>query len=483
VASVSTNAESSPGVKGQEVVCVDLDGTLVAGDLFWESVLKLATQSPQLLFLLPFWALRGRAFLKRQVAMHVSIRAEQLPYRGELLEHLRLARASGHRLVLTTASDELYAREICAHLGIFSAVLASDGVVNLKGRTKAARLRQEFGEGQFHYIGNDWADLPVWRVAGAATTVSAPARLIERVRHGHNLKAIVGVAPSKASAIIRALRLHQWAKNLLIFAPLVLSHRVLDPLVFIKGVVAFLAFGLCASGIYIINDLLDIPSDRAHPRKRLRPFAAGELSIPTGIALSVVLLALGLGTAALGTSIGFVRVLLIYLLVTTAYSWHLKREPVLDVFVLAALYVLRVLGGGAAAGITITNWLLGFALFLFLSLAFVKRYTEVIGQNGLMPGRGYSAPDHSWMLSIGTSAGYMSVVILALYVNSTEVASLYDRPRVLWLAGPVLLYWITRLWFRAGRQQVHDDPVLEALKDPTSYACAAIALAVLLAAL
>jgi 4-hydroxybenzoate polyprenyltransferase len=165
------------------------------------------------------------------------------------------------------------------------------------------------------------------------------------------------------------------------------------------------------------------------------------------------------------------------------YSWRLKREPVLDVFILAALYVVRVIGGGAATGITISNWLLGFALFLFLSLAFVKRYTESISQNGQMPGRGYASQDHFWILSIGTSAGYMSVVILALYVNSAEVTELYTRPRIVWLIGPIMLFWITRMWFRAGRQQIDDDPVLEALKDPLSYACAAAALAVLLAAL
>jgi 4-hydroxybenzoate polyprenyltransferase len=483
VASLSTKAVSSAGVKRHEVVCVDLDGTLVVGDLFWESILKLAVQRPLYLFALPFWAIRGRAFLKRQVAMLVSIQAEQLPYRSELLEQLKLAHADGDELVLTTAADELYARQICAHLGIFSRMFASNGVVNLKGRTKAVRLQREFGEGQFHYIGNDWADLPVWQVAGAATVVSAPPRLVQRVRERYNLKAIIGIAPSKASAIVRAFRLHQWAKNLLIFAPLVLSHRLFDPEVALRGIVAFFAFGLCASSIYIINDLIDIPSDRAHPRKRLRPFAAGELSVPTGVILSALLVTFGLSAAALGTSTDFVWVLLIYMLVTTAYSWRLKREPVLDVFVLAALYVLRVLGGGAAAGITISTWLLGFALFLFLSLAFVKRYTEMSVQNGNMPGRGYKGLDHSWMLSIGTSAGYMSVVILALYVNSAEVSSLYDRPRVLWLAGPILLYWITRMWFRAGRHEVHDDPVLEALKDPTSYACAAAALAVLLAAL
>jgi 4-hydroxybenzoate polyprenyltransferase len=295
----------------------------------------------------------------------------------------------------------------------------------------------------------------------------------------------VGPVPAirKARALLKALRPHQWAKNLLIFVPLVLSHRIFDPAVLAAGLTAFIAFSLCASAIYVVNDLFDIEADREHPRKRLRPFAAGELSVPTGIGLAAALMTMALGLAVFAATRDFILILFTYLALTTAYSWRLKREAILDVLVLATLYSVRVLGGGAAAGITISNWLLGFALFLFLSLAFVKRYVELLGQNGRMPGRGYSAVDHGVMLSIGTTAGYMSVVILALYVNSDEVAKLYSNPRALWLTCPVLLYWISRMWLRAGRQQVHDDPVLDALRDPTSHLCALAAVAILLVAL
>jgi 4-hydroxybenzoate polyprenyltransferase len=295
----------------------------------------------------------------------------------------------------------------------------------------------------------------------------------------------VGPVPAirKARALLKALRPHQWAKNLLIFVPLVLSHRIFDPAVLAAGVTAFIAFSLCASAIYVVNDLFDIEADREHPRKRLRPFAAGELSVPTGIGLAAALMTMALGLAVFAATRDFILILFTYVALTTAYSWRLKREAILDVLVLATLYSVRVLGGGAAAGITISNWLLGFALFLFLSLAFVKRYVELLGQNGRMPGRGYSAVDHGVMLSIGTTAGYMSVVILALYVNSDEVAKLYSNPRALWLTCPVLLYWISRMWLRAGRQQVHDDPVLDALRDPTSHLCALAAVAILLVAL
>lgn len=328
------------------------------------------------------------------------------------------------------------------------------------------------------------AVVDVFPASGPGAGVSIPpGRPFNQPRDEGRGSAGADAASRKIAAMVRALRLHQWAKNLLIFVPLVLSHRLFEQGVIASGIVAFFAFGLCASAIYVVNDLFDIQSDRAHPRKRLRPFAAGELSIRTGVVMSGTLLAAAIAVAVAGTPSGFLVVLLAYITVTTAYSWRIKREPLLDVFVLATLYVVRVLGGGAAAGITISNWLLGFALFLFLSLAFVKRYVELVGQNGQMPGRGYTSVDQGWMLSIGTTAGYMSVVILALYVNSAEVAALYASPRVLWLTCPVLLFWVSRVWFRAGRLQVHDDPVLDALKDPTSYLCALIALVVLVIAL
>ena len=465
-----------------EILCVDLDGTLIAGDLFWESVLGFVSQRPWRIFSLLAWALRGRAFLKRAVAEQMSIDAARLPYRAELLENLRIAHRKGIPLVLATGSDELHAKQVSAHLGIFSGLLASDGIVNLTGTRKAVRLQEEFGEGRFHYVGNDWADVPVWQAAGSATIVAGSTRLVSRVRSRMNVRATIGPPPNRLDAVVRALRLHQWAKNLLVFVALVLSHTVFEADRVVAAIAAFFAFGLCASSVYVINDLFDIQADRAHPRKRYRPFAAGELSVPAGVILASVLLVLALATAVVGTSPQFLAVLLVYVLITTAYSARLKREPVLDVFVLASLYVVRVVGGGAAIGVTISNWLLGFALFLFLSLAFVKRYTELVAQQGNMPGRGYSGLDHSWMLSIGTSAGYMSVLILALYVNSADVVALYRSPRMLWLVCPVLLFWITRLWFRAGRQQIHDDPVLEALKDPVSYACAVAALGIVAAA-
>jgi 4-hydroxybenzoate polyprenyltransferase/phosphoserine phosphatase len=465
------------------VVCVDLDGTLIAGDLFFESALLLVTQRPWLIVMLVAWTLRGKAHLKRQIALRVAIRADELPYRAEILEQLRTAHARGDRLVLATGSDEIYARQVCDHLGFFAHVMGSDGRSNLTGRRKARRLVEEFGEGQFHYFGNDWSDVSVWRVAASATVVAAPSRLVRYARARLNMRESLSERPSRVKAMLRAMRPHQWAKNLLIFVPLITSHQLGNVEKLAAAAMAFVAFGFCASAIYIVNDLLDIQSDRAHPRKRFRPFAAGDLSVPTGAVMAAGLLVLSASVAAALGSAAYAAVLAVYLVTTTLYSVRLKREPVLDVFVLASLYVVRVIGGAMAIDVELSNWLLGFGLFIFLSLAFVKRYTELVAQNGNMPGRGYTAGDHAWMISIGISAGYMAVVILALYVDSNDVAALYTRPRALWLLCPVILFWITRMWFRAGRQQVHDDPVLEALRDPVSYVCALTIAGALVAAL
>ncbi len=469
---------SAPG----EVVCVDLDGTLIAGDLLWESLLRLVRARPSVLLLVPFWILRGRAYLKRQVASRIAIDARTLPYRDEVLRYLRESSARGDTLVLATASDEIYARAVHHHLQIFHDVVASDGVVNMSGRRKASALSEKFGAGGFHYIGNDWTDLHVWSASGGATVVGAPARLVRGLHGKVPVRQVLSPARAKIGCVVRALRPHQWAKNVLVFAPLVTSHQILSLGPVLQGLVAFAAFSLCASAIYVVNDLLDVDADRLHPRKKARPFAAGELSIPFGLALSLGLLAAGLSLAALTSTAALVGILAIYLVVTTAYSMGLKREPVADVFILAGLYVLRVVAGGVASGITLSSWLLAFALFLFLSLAFVKRYTE-LANNGRAPGRGYTADDAAWMQAVGTSSGYMAVVVMALYVSAPDVTSLYHRPKALWMLCPVLLFWVTRTWFRAGRRQMHDDPVVEALKDPIGYVCAAMVLLTLVLAL
>lgn len=451
------------------VVCVDLDGTLIAGDLLWESFVELLKRRPWQALGALLTLFRGKACFKRAVAQLQPINAAALPYREVLLADLQRMHLEGTALVLATASDETCARAVANHLGIFSDVIASDGRTNLSGRSKAAALVARYGRGGFSYIGNGWADVPVWREACAGHAVAAPARLLRHAARQQVVQQVTEPAPGSMAALIKAMRPYQWVKNLLVFVPLIASHSWLRLDRWWASALTFVVFSLCASAIYLLNDISDIPSDRLHPRKRRRPFAAGHLSIPAGTVAAIGLLAPALILSITLLSWQLALIAVAYVIATTAYSLVLKRIPVADVFALTGLYVLRVAAGGVATGIALSSWLLAFALFLFLSLAFVKRYAELLMTNGAVAGRGYCADDLIWMHAIGTSAGYMAVLVLALYLNAPEVAIQYARPQALWFLCPLLLFWITRMWFRAGRRIIHDDPVMEALKDPATY--------------
>ena len=476
------HAAASPG-QTAPVICVDLDGTLVCGDLLWESFVDLMTQRPLQGLAAMASMLRGKAAFKREIARLSPIDAAALTYRTPLVDDLRALRRDGARLVLSTAADEQYARAVAEHVGLFHDVIASDGTCNLSGTAKAAKLVERYGGRGFSYIGNGWADVPVWHAAGGGEAVAAPPGVVRHVQREQVVQRVTQPAPGTARALLKAMRPYQWVKNLLIFAPLFASHSVLRLDLWAASVVTLIVFSLCASAIYLLNDISDIKADRLHPRKRTRPFAAGHLSIPVGVAAAAGLLAVALGLAFAVVSPLLALVAAGYVAVTSAYSLALKRMPVADVFTLTGLYVLRVVAGGVATGIALSSWLLAFALFLFLSLAFVKRYAELLITEGAMAGRGYRHDDLMWMHAIGTTAGYMAVLVLALYVNAPDVAVLYTRPQALWFLCPMLLFWITRLWFRAGRRLVHDDPVIEAIRDPASYVCLALGMAGVLAAI
>ena len=463
-------------------VCIDLDGTLITGDLMWESFVALFKRDPFKALVVALSVVKGRAYFKRKVAEHVALEPADLAYRRELLDELATLNRQGVPLLLATASHETYARAVSTHLGIFQDVVASDGRRNVSGREKAAALVERFGEGGFDYIGNDWADVPVWRVAATPTVVAGSPGLVRQLTSERSNARVLATRRSPIVALVAAMRPHQWAKNALVFIPLVAGHHILELDALWSATLTFVAFSLCASAIYILNDIVDVRADRKHFRKLRRPFAAGELSIPTGVAMAVVLLTASGLLAFVGVSWQVGAFLGLYVLVTTAYTLRLKRVPVADVFTLTGLYVLRILAGAVSTATSLTTWLLAFALFFFLGLAFIKRYVEVMSTKGQLPGREYGPEDAQWMQAIGTSASYMAVVVLALYVNTPEVTQLYSHPDVLWLLCPVLLFWITRLWFRAGRRLLHDDPVVEALKDPLSYVTLAAASIILLIA-
>ncbi len=463
-------------------LCVDLDGTVIRTDLVWESLVRLLRRNPLYLAVLPFWWLRGRAWLKRRIAERTRVDVATLPCHQSFLDFLRGERRQGRQVCLVTAADDRLAGAVAAHLGLFTEVLASDGHTNLRGKVKAARLVERFGEGGFDYAGNSSVDLPVWAWARQALIVNASPGLAARAAKRATVSRVFGSPNSWWRAAALALRPHQWVKNLILFVPLITSHQITRPALVLKALGAFAAFCLCASGVYVMNDLLDLEADRRHPGKCSRPFAAGALPIPAGLAAFPLLLAAGLFLAwRLAPS--FAAVLGIYLVLTTSYSWRLKQVALLDVFCLAALYTIRLIGGHESTGVEYSFWLLVFSMFIFLSLALVKRFVELDTlrrQNQpALQGRGYVAGDAELVAALGSTSGYLAVLVLALYVNSKEVIVLYGRPMLLLLICPLLLYWISRVWLMAHRGQMHGDPIVFALKDRASYVVGLLTLVVL----
>lgn len=469
-------AAARPG--GGRVLCVDLDGTLITTDLLWESFVAVLRHRPWRLLAAPLWLLRGRACLKRKLAEAGTVNVAALPYREDVIAFVTAEYRRGRSVVLATAADSSLAAAVSTHLGIFTEVIASDGVINLKGSAKAASLVSRYGEANFDYIGDSPADIPVW--ASAATAIAAGHARINGVPNLETIGEPDANPSSLPRLLFKALRPHQWLKNLLVVVPALAAHRF-NFSTGIDVLLAFITLSLCASGGYVLNDLLDVTSDRQHVRKRHRPFASGRLSLGTGVGLLLGAWILGFGVAAALLPMGYVLVLAGYLITTVAYSVRLKREAALDVMILAGLYVVRVVAGGLATGVFVSTWLLAFTLFISLSLAFLKRFIEVTnhagGPGSQIPGRGYMPDDAGWLHSVGLTSAYLGVLVLALYANSLDVTRLYSHPERLLFVCPVFLYWMTRAWFKAHRKQMHDDPVVAVALDPVTYVVLAISAA------
>ncbi len=459
-------------------LCIDLDGTLIHSDLLIESALSLLKKNPFFIFAMLLWLTKGRANLKRQIAIRITLNASLLPYNLELLAWLKVE-AGFRPLVLVTASDALFANAVASEIGLFANVIASDGVTNLSGTDKARRLCELYGDRQFDYAGNEYIDLKVW--AHSYTAIVASDRTALRQQASSIAKQTVFFGGQKQSARqwIRALRLHQWIKNLLVFIPLLAAHRVFEGAAIQAAAIAFVSFGMCASGVYLLNDLLDLAADRAHRTKKNRPFAAGRLDLKAGIVAIPILTAFSIALATTFLPNRFLWVLLIYLATTIAYSFNLKRVPLLDVVTLAGLYTIRVIGGTVAIASLLSFWLLAFSVFIFLSLAVLKRCIELDAarERGLteIPGRAYGPDDLSVLQPMGVASGYLSVLVLALYINSSASEALYHRPQFLWLVCPCLLYWVSRAWFVAHRGKMVDDPIVFAIRDRTSQITLVIA--------
>ncbi|HST03013.1 MAG TPA: UbiA family prenyltransferase, partial [Usitatibacter sp.] len=432
-------------------LAVDLDGTLVRSDLLMESLAAALKRNPLDVLALPLWLARGRAALKSELAKRSDVDAALLPYDAAVLRELRRQRAEGRWLVLATAADGALARRVADHLGIFDDVIASDGERNLKREAKARALIERFGEAGFDYMGEDRHDVPVWRHAREAYVVGSGAIAAEARATGKPVHVIVR-EPPKAASLFRALRAYQWAKNILLFVPLLTAHVLFDPDALLAVAFAFVAFSLAASSVYLANDVTDLQDDRRHPTKRNRPLASGELHIGYAMMLVPGLLAAAFAIATLLPA-DFGLLLAMYLAVNLAYSLGLKRVPLVDVFVLAGLYTLRILAGAAAVDVPVSHWLLAFSLFAFLSLALAKRFVEVSNvaarDESRVGGRGYVAGDASLLAMLGVACAGLSTLVFALYITSPQVVVLYSAPAILWLAVPVLLYWMSRVWFIA----------------------------------
>lgn len=452
---------------------VDLDGTLLRSDMLAESLFAFLRHNPFRALAPLFWLAGGKANLKAKLAAEAPLEVASLPYNEQVICFLEEEKRKGRSLVLATATHHKYADAIATHIGLFDRVLATCGALNLSARAKRDVLVGEYGERGFDYIGNSRDDLAVWASAYKAYLANPEIGVKNAAKRLGNVEAVIQTPANLLHGWVKQLRLHQWAKNALIFVPLLASHRIGEANLVLTGALAFLLFGLCASSVYLLNDLLDLTDDRQHASKRWRPLASGAVPIKAALLVLPVLV--------LGSFVGavwllpwkFTLALSAYYVLTLAYSLLLKRVMTVDVIVLAMLYTVRIVAGTFAFNVELTFWMLAFSMFLFLSLALVKRYAELResrskGKTERTRGRGYYPSDLEMISSLGAASGYLSVMVLALYIQDQSTLALYSHPQVIWLACPLLLYWITRTWMIAHRGGMHEDPVVFALHDRNS---------------
>ena len=475
----------TPTPAGVHPLVVDLDGTLIATDLLIETAFSELGRRPHGLFDMLRALAHGKAALKHRLAEPVDFDPGTLPYDPEVLSLIRDARTQGRPIYLASASHENLVSKVAAHLCLFNGWFASNETSNLAGDRKTAQLVETFGERGFDYVGNDAADLPVWDKAARAYAIRASAR----VRRQLALKGteIEHLPCSKPDWRIWAkmLRVHQYAKNALVFLPLLTSHYFTAE-VLAQALLAFVAFSLCASSVYILNDLVDLQDDRRHSSKCNRPLACGAIPLTHGVVAIPILLLSSIATAA-ALSLPFLGVLLGYFALTTAYSFALKRLMIIDVITLAGLYSVRVIGGAVATGVVVSEWLLAFCMMFFMSLALIKRYVELAARrDASLPdptSRGYKNADIDIVAALTAGAGFNAVTIFTLYVSSDAVNELYTHPQILWLVGPLLMYWIARALIMARRRLIDDDPVVFAIKDKVSLITAGTTVLLVLSAI
>ena len=465
-------------------LAVDLDGTLVRADTLHEGFVAYVRGDPLGWRPLGRALGQGKAAFKREVHGRVGFDPRLLPYNEELLDYLRAEKAAGRTIGLFTAADQSIADAIAAHLGLFDVVRGSDGATNLAGARKTAAIVEEFGD-RFAYAGNAAADLPIFERAERVILAGPVRRLQARLPDGKEVEAAFPVGQAGPRVWAKALRVSHWTKNALVFvAPVVGFH--FSAAILGQALLLFLAMGLLASATYLVNDLFDLAADRQHPKKRFRPIASGAISArdaaAAGAALAATAFAIGLFLPAAA-----LLALAAYLAVTLTYSFVLKRQPLLDVVVLAGLFTLRVLAGSLVIPTPVSPWLLTFSMLFFLGLATIKRYAEldrVMGAGGsAIAARGYTARDLPLLLAAGVASGFSAVVIFTIYlINDQYPRGIYGHPELLWAMMPVILFWTLRMWHLTVHGRMDEDPVVFALKDRWSLALGAAMGLILLSA-
>ena len=451
-------------------LCVDLDGTLLPIDTLHEAAFGAVLADWRVLLRIPSWLARGKARLKAELAARWTFEASQLPYNQPFLDYLCAEKAKGRYLVLATAADQSVAQRVADELGIFDVVIASDGETNRAGAAKAEALVERFGAKGFVYAGNAKADLAVWRDAAAAIVVDAPDSVRRAAADTVPIEVAFAGEGRPLRGLLRAMRPYQWVKNFLVAVPILCSGVFDDVAGWIATAEVFCAFCAIASAIYLLNDICDLAADRAHPRKKKRPFASGAVPITQGLFLAPILFALG---CLLGWYGGSPHGLFVYAALSLAYNVKLKEMPLVDIFVLTALYSVRVFGGGEASLHPVSLWLLGFSSFTFLSLALIKRVSEMLRiemQQGTQAARrGYFTQDIPMLMMMGVAASFTSAMILALYVQSDTASHAYFHPKTLWGVVPLMLFWQCRLWLATARGYMHDDPIIYTARDWVSW--------------
>jgi 4-hydroxybenzoate polyprenyltransferase len=476
----SPSAARAARPSGPLPLFVDLDGTLVQTNTLIENILSAIDHPGQLMCAI-FSLRHGKAAMKQRISAQADLDPTLLPYNQDLLLFLKSEADAGRYLVLATGADRKIATAVADHLEVFDAVLASDGEVSLTGAKKLAAIRRMIGTHPFAYVGNDRKDLAIWREAECGIVVNAPPSFERAAARLTTIEAALARKTARLPALLRAMRLHQWVKNLLVFVPIITARAADDLVAWGFAGLTFVAFSLCSSGMYLLNDLRDLAADRQHPRKRHRPFASGALPLQFGFVASPLLLLSGIG---LGMVVGVLPIILLYLLGAMAYSLYLKSRPLVDVFLLAALYSLRLFGGGVATGYRVSLWLLAFSSFLFLGLAMVKRVSELMTlsakDSSRATGRGYKPTDAGILQFMGVASSFVASMVLALYMQSELNPKLGHYPMFSWALIPLSLFWQCRLWFSTARGHMHDDPIIFAARDWVSWLVAISAIAAFL---